>query len=677
MALRTLSALKAYFYEHAYPTWQQFHDVLDSFRHKSDKIAISEIEDLTTQLNDKVSQSVMTQETKLRQQNDVLIKEELDLKADSADVYTKSEVDNKVASVYTSRGSVANMAALPAENNKVGDVYNLLDTGMNVAYTGNSPDPWDPLGSTVPLATNANDGLMSKETFVEISNLPKTVQKADAAFNSLQFVRNATFGLLPLVESFGNSLNSSNVFSVNSNLWMMMLGNSSKLTAISGTKSTFRVTPTDASATASIDKFHFGMWLFIPNTNSLKPDFNHDLNVFPGVENVQIDAMFYYSLTNQTPIGLEIYAGSTEKDDLELVYSYTGPVQNEIIISGLKIDITTKRFIGVRVIPQSNLQVNAVTPRVFSIRPIVPVSNSYLFGSVCESLTLADDEHDGLMSIEHFAKVEAIPAVDLGGQFPRKSIKMGDLLSSYSSSDYDLSPWQSGFSVDTATGVFTKANHGFVANTAIELRQNGGMLPTGFLHYLDATHKEFGMYYTIQVLDANTFTLSNPFTNAVVKPTDVGSGAYQMRPALNKISIPLPSIAVCTSLFILIEFTLGTDYIDVPALGLTFNGDTAISNYLCRYKRGYMMLPDIAMNSNCKGVIEIGITHLENGYYFVKANLSGYGSGGDDYYTDLTTTSFPIIGKWLNDAALQSVEFGDFQNNTRWLRSLSASVYQQ
>lgn len=64
------------------------------------------------------------------------------------DAYTKTEVDAKIASVYKYKGSVANEAALPTEGQVVGDVYNLEDTGMNVAWTGTS---WDNLGSVVDL----------------------------------------------------------------------------------------------------------------------------------------------------------------------------------------------------------------------------------------------------------------------------------------------------------------------------------------------------------------------------------------------------------------------------------------------------------------------------------------------------------------------------------------------
>ena len=93
----------------------------------------------------------------------------LNLKANSADVYTKSQVNtelakkldsttasstyatkeelnSKVASVYKVKGSVANQAALPEESNEVGDVYNVEDTGINYVWTG---EEWDALGGSV------------------------------------------------------------------------------------------------------------------------------------------------------------------------------------------------------------------------------------------------------------------------------------------------------------------------------------------------------------------------------------------------------------------------------------------------------------------------------------------------------------------------------------------------
>ena len=65
-----------------------------------------------------------------------------------ADAYTKTEVDAKVSSVYKYKGSVADESALPTEGQVTGDVYNLENTGMNVAWTG---EGWDKLGSVIDL----------------------------------------------------------------------------------------------------------------------------------------------------------------------------------------------------------------------------------------------------------------------------------------------------------------------------------------------------------------------------------------------------------------------------------------------------------------------------------------------------------------------------------------------
>ena len=78
---------------------------------------------------------------------DVYLKTEIDTKLNNkankattlagygiTDSYTKSEIDGKVSSIYKYKGSVTNKEALPIENLTVGDVYNLEDTGMNVAW---------------------------------------------------------------------------------------------------------------------------------------------------------------------------------------------------------------------------------------------------------------------------------------------------------------------------------------------------------------------------------------------------------------------------------------------------------------------------------------------------------------------------------------------------------------
>lgn len=93
------------------------------------------------------------------------------------DAYTKTEVDNKVAAVYKYRGSVASAANLPADNLIVGDVYNVLDTGDNYAWTGTA---WDDLGGVEALATAVNNGLMSKEDYSKLAGIEAGADVTDA-----------------------------------------------------------------------------------------------------------------------------------------------------------------------------------------------------------------------------------------------------------------------------------------------------------------------------------------------------------------------------------------------------------------------------------------------------------------------------------------------------------------
>lgn len=66
---------------------------------------------------------------------------------------TNSELDNfksTLSTVYHFRGTVDNLIALSdIENPEVGDVYNLADTGMNAAWTG---EIWDQFGSITDLS---------------------------------------------------------------------------------------------------------------------------------------------------------------------------------------------------------------------------------------------------------------------------------------------------------------------------------------------------------------------------------------------------------------------------------------------------------------------------------------------------------------------------------------------
>lgn len=60
---------------------------------------------------------------------------------DSADKYAKK---SDITSMYRYKGSVASYADLPATGNTANDVWNVEDSGMNYAWTG---EAWDALGS--------------------------------------------------------------------------------------------------------------------------------------------------------------------------------------------------------------------------------------------------------------------------------------------------------------------------------------------------------------------------------------------------------------------------------------------------------------------------------------------------------------------------------------------------
>ena len=65
------------------------------------------------------------------------------------ETYTKTEVDNKVSSVYRYKGSVATFGDLPSTGQVIGDVYNVESDGSNYAWNGTT---WDKLGGEIDLS---------------------------------------------------------------------------------------------------------------------------------------------------------------------------------------------------------------------------------------------------------------------------------------------------------------------------------------------------------------------------------------------------------------------------------------------------------------------------------------------------------------------------------------------
>lgn len=67
----------------------------------------------------------------------------------SSETYTKTEIDNKVSSVYKYKGSVATYNDLPSQNLTIGDTYNVESDGSNYSWNGTS---WDKLGGDIDLS---------------------------------------------------------------------------------------------------------------------------------------------------------------------------------------------------------------------------------------------------------------------------------------------------------------------------------------------------------------------------------------------------------------------------------------------------------------------------------------------------------------------------------------------
>lgn len=58
-----------------------------------------------------------------------------------------------ISGLYKYKGSKASYSLLPTEGNEVGDVWNVEDTGMNYAWTG---DAWDALGAAFEIEAITN-----------------------------------------------------------------------------------------------------------------------------------------------------------------------------------------------------------------------------------------------------------------------------------------------------------------------------------------------------------------------------------------------------------------------------------------------------------------------------------------------------------------------------------------
>ena len=188
----------------------------------------------------------------------------LNLKADKADTlagygitdaYTKEEVEARLSSVYKFKGSVPTIDHLPLENNVIGDVYNVEDTGANYAWDG---DKWDKLSETIDLTPYAlksttlagygiTDAYTKEEVDVKIAEKDSLPAQADkqgtflstngtsAFWSTLPESNDTAKGIVKLasVEELNEGLSESSVITVK-NLSDKLLSKQNVLTAGEG-----------------------------------------------------------------------------------------------------------------------------------------------------------------------------------------------------------------------------------------------------------------------------------------------------------------------------------------------------------------------------------------------------------------------------------------------------------
>ena len=92
-------------------------------------------------------------------------------KANSADVYTKTEVDSLVTGALHYKGTKATVANLPSTGNKTGDMWHVTADGGEYAWNGTA---WEEMGSNIDLSGYVEDSDLGLATTEEIDALFQT-----------------------------------------------------------------------------------------------------------------------------------------------------------------------------------------------------------------------------------------------------------------------------------------------------------------------------------------------------------------------------------------------------------------------------------------------------------------------------------------------------------------------
>lgn len=126
------------------------------------KTEVSKKLDANTYTTDKATFALKTELTPLMPKAGGAFTGAVTVQAPTADMHpaTKKYVDAAVSAVYKYKGSVLTEAELPEDSQTIGDVYNVEDTGMNVAWDGTK---WDKLGSVVDLSGYATTASVNSQ----------------------------------------------------------------------------------------------------------------------------------------------------------------------------------------------------------------------------------------------------------------------------------------------------------------------------------------------------------------------------------------------------------------------------------------------------------------------------------------------------------------------------------
>ena len=126
------------------------------------KTEVSKKLDANTYTTDKATFALKTELTPLMPKSGGAFTGAVTVLAPTANMHpaTKQYVDAAVSAVYKYKGSVSTEAELPEDSQTIGDVYNVEDTGMNVAWDGTK---WDKLGSVVDLSGYATTASVNSQ----------------------------------------------------------------------------------------------------------------------------------------------------------------------------------------------------------------------------------------------------------------------------------------------------------------------------------------------------------------------------------------------------------------------------------------------------------------------------------------------------------------------------------